>query len=186
MNNQKQKHGSLSRVLGKYFIICFLLFFISAIIGHIIHDVLTNSMFDYKDIFLDLLFALVVAVFTTLFFWDKLKDVFTLLNNDKVELPQSLHSSKVVRPYQSFQIDNLVSKLEKSGMLITYLDRNKGIIKMREKLLFFNKCGGILHFDHKKEELTMISFSFADSKKRLANFNKEMHKLIELQKEYVS
>jgi hypothetical protein len=52
-----------------------------------------------------------------------------------------------------------------------------------QKLIFFNGCGGILHFDNKKEELTMISFSFSasSSKKRLANFNKEMHKLIELQ-----
>lgn len=183
MNGQKLKPASLSKLLAKYFIISFLLFFIASIVGHIIHDVLTNSLFEYENIPYDFLFALITNVLIILFLWDRFKDVFTLLNNDKIEDPDHLTSSKSIRPYKLLQIDDLASKLEKSGMLITYLDRNKYIFKIRQKLIFFDGCGGILHFDNKKEELTIISFSFGalSSKKRINKFNKEIHKLIEIQ-----
>lgn len=183
INDQKLKPASLSKLLAKYFIISFLLFFIASIVGHMIHDVLTNSLFEYENIPYDFLFALITSVLIILFLWDRFKDVFTLLNNDKIEVPDHLTSSKSIRPYKLLQIDDLASKLEKSGMLITYLDRNKYIIKIRQKLIFFDGCGGILHFDNKKEELTMISFSFgaSSSKKRINKFNKKIYKLIEIQ-----
>jgi len=83
------------------------------------------------------------------------------------------------------KIDDLASKLKKSGILIAYLDRNQYIIKIRQKLFYFDGCGGILHFDNKNEELTMISFSFGagSSKRRINKFNKEIHKLIGIQEE---
>ena len=183
MNDQKLQPASLRKLLGKYFILSFLLFFIASIVGSIIHDVLTNSLFEYEDIPYDFLFALITSGLLILFLWDRFKDVFILLNNDKIEVPHHLTSSKSIRPYKLLQIDDLASKLEKSGMLITYLDRNKYIIKIRQKLIFFDGCGGILHFDNKKEALTMISFSFgaSSSKKRINNFNKKIYKLIEIQ-----
>jgi hypothetical protein len=108
--------------------------------------------------------------------------VFTLLSNDKIEVPQDLHGAKITVPYPSFQIEDLVAKLEASGMLITYLDRDQGIVKMREKMNFFNKCAGILYFDREKEALTIISFSFNNREKRLTKFNDDLYRLIELPK----
>lgn len=60
-----------------------------------------------------------------------------------------IHTTLVIPQIPPSKIDDLASKLEKSGMFITYLDRNKYIIKIRQKLFYFDGCGRILHFDNK-------------------------------------
>ena len=173
MNNQEIKQSLLSKFLGSYFAIYFSAFFIGSYLGSIILSATTKRILDYEDLFYSLIFALATSSLATLFYWLNFKELFLLLSKDEIETHYSEdYVTKTFISCKSFQLDSILSRLEKSGLLITYIDINKNIIKIRKRIKIFNLgCGGILQFDDDKKELTVISFSLEfGSNKRLIRF----------------
>jgi len=140
-------------------------------------------MLDYEVLFYSSIFALATSSLATLFYWLNFKEIFLLLSKDEIETHYTKdYITKTIISCESFQLDNVLSRLKKSGLLITNIDINKNIIKIRKRIKIFNLgCGGILQFDDDKKELTFISFSLEfGSNKRLIKFNNKILELIEI------
>jgi hypothetical protein len=163
MSNLYLKYGSLNLLLVKFFLFYVLLLFVASLLGHGIYALISGIAIVYNSILSSLLFALVVSSITTLIYRAMLKDIFCFLTNDHTEIPHNRNISKTIMKNESFQIDNQVASLKNMGLLITYINRDEHIIKMRQKLVFLNGCGALLYYDRNTKELTLMSFSLFEN-----------------------
>ena len=186
MSNQPLKYGSLGLVLVKFFLLYVLLLFLASLAGHGIYAFISGNAFDYNSMASSLLFAIVVTSITTFIYRSMIKDIFSFLTNDHTEIPHNRNISKKVMASKSFQIDHLIARLQNMGMLITYLNRDKNIIKMRQRLIFLNGCGALLYYNKNTEEVTLISFSLFentlnDYSKKVKQFSQKLNNELSLQ-----
>lgn len=186
MSKRYLQYSSLGLLLVKFFLLYVILLFLASLLGHGIYAFFSGNAFDYNSIASSLLFAIVVSSVTTIIYRSMIKDIFSFLTNEHIEIPPNRNISKVVMASKSFQIDNLITTLQNMGMLITYVNRDEKIIKMRQKLIFLSGCGALLYYNKVTEELTLISFSLFentlnDYSKKVKQFSQKLNNEFSLQ-----
>jgi len=181
MNSRNVKSSQLSYFLGIRFVINFLFIFSACLLGVLGSSLLGTKSFNTESLFFPFGFATAYAILIFIYYWYRYSNLFLLFNNDALDIPQEFDSIECVKPYKSVQLDQLIQKLEASGLVVTYVHQEKCIVKVQEAFkLFYQGCGAVLYPNDDQEALVINSFSLDyDHKKRLHKFSKKISELIE-------
>lgn len=141
---------------------------------------LNGKLLNMDDLMMSASYIVLFTTMATIGTRHRYKDAFRFVTSNSPNIDNDVDSISNTIAVDCLTLDDVLILLKETDLILTLVDKENKIIKLRQRFKAFNVgCGTMIRFDEANKQMIITSFAFDYNKKlRAKTVNQQLSKLI--------